>query len=88
LRGEDRGGSGLAGRLVKIFPAQCRRPGIEPELAVGPVDLGQQVEQGVGVERQVVMVLDGDGDAVLRRAVAHFANDVDDSPPERGRIAV
>lgn len=58
--------------LVEILATQCGRPGVETDLAIFAVDVADHLEQGVGVDSDVVMVLNRDGYAMPGGTVTHF----------------
>jgi hypothetical protein len=75
----------LASGGIQVFAAQKRRPGVEAQFAVGTTNVGQQLQQSIGMHGQVVMVLHGDRHAVGRGPVAHFRKRAAGERPGRVR---
>ena len=73
---------------IQILTAQGGRPGVKCQLAVGPVDLRKQIEQRIGVERQIVMILNRNRHFGVAGPVTHFTNDAYRSAPQRRRVPI
>lgn len=75
IGGDDGVGSGFFGGGVEVFAAHGGGPCVEAEFAIGAIHRGEELDQRVGMDSQVVMVLDGKGDVVVRGAIAAFADE-------------